>query len=100
MSSSQYSPDFLKSVKFLLCNILPGISCIWNDVYEIRAKTFLEVCGLQVFMCALVSRPAQHNYKLLRGNVGLSDNITKKIRWVALIMSLKIVLKVSMVLTF
>ena len=29
-------------IKFLLCNILPGLNGIWNDVYEIRTKAFLE----------------------------------------------------------
>src|SRR6218665_2731320 len=33
----------------VLCNILPGLICIWNDVYEIIiCKTFLE----GTFMCA------------------------------------------------
>ena len=35
-------------MKFLLCNILPGLVWIWNDVYEIVAKAFLE----GIFMCA------------------------------------------------
>jgi len=35
-------------IKFLLCNILPGLVWIWNDVYEIVAKAFLE----GIFMCA------------------------------------------------
>src|SRR6218665_2347431 len=36
-------------IKFLLCNTLVGLICIWNDVYEICSKTFLE----ETFMCAL-----------------------------------------------
>src|SRR6218665_542810 len=42
----QCSLQFLKvcaRIKFLLCNMLPGLICIWNDVYvmyEICAKTF------------------------------------------------------------
>src|SRR6218665_2065245 len=28
--------------KILLCNILPGLICIWNVEYKICAKTFLE----------------------------------------------------------
>ena len=35
-------------IKCLLCNILPELISIWNDTYEICAKTFLE----GTFMCA------------------------------------------------
>ena len=44
-------PSFFKvcvRIKFPLCNILPGLSCIWIDIYEICAETFLE----GTFMCA------------------------------------------------
>ena len=48
--------NFSKSVciKFLLCNILPGLVCIWNDVQKHFWKEHL--CVLQVFLCSLVSR--------------------------------------------
>jgi len=42
-------------MKFLLCNILPDLFLIWNDVYEICAKTFLEGNLLRApsfFVCA------------------------------------------------
>src|SRR6218665_2250315 len=44
-------------IKFLLCNILPGLICIWNDMYEIMCKHLWKehLCALQVFWCALVS---------------------------------------------
>jgi len=35
-------------ITFPLCNILPGLICIWNDMYEVCAKTFFE----GTFMCA------------------------------------------------
>src|SRR6218665_233656 len=28
--------------KILLCSILPGLICIWNDMYEICTKTFMK----------------------------------------------------------
>jgi len=42
-------------MKFLLCNILPGLNCIWNDVYEIHGIAFFEVismCAHVFFVCA------------------------------------------------
>src|SRR6218665_1303309 len=53
-------------IKLLLCNILPGLICIWKDVYEICAKTFLEgkfMCAKN-FLCALVSRFVAHSLAL------------------------------------
>ena len=37
--------NFLKScvrIKFLLCNILPGLVCMWDNVLEICAKACLK----------------------------------------------------------
>src|SRR6218665_2617988 len=54
----QCSLSFLKvcvRIKFLLCNILPGLVCIWNYVYDICAKTFLEgtvTCAPSFLVCA------------------------------------------------
>ena|SRR6218665_19407 len=49
--------NFSKSVclKFLLCNILPGLICIWNNVYKIFAKTFLKgkFMSASSFLCLL-----------------------------------------------
>src|SRR6218665_2485020 len=49
--------NFSKCVckQFLLCNILPGLICICNDMYEICAKTFLEgtfMCAPSFLLCA------------------------------------------------
>src|SRR6218665_1046293 len=40
------------NTKFLLCNILPGAICIWNDVYEIGAKTFWKNYLTQFSPCS------------------------------------------------
>src|SRR6218665_303961 len=60
-------------IKFLLCNILPGLICIWKDVYEIMCKHFRKehLCARQVFFCALVSRLvcARTRALQLRGNI-------------------------------
>src|SRR6218665_251473 len=47
-------------IQFLLRNILPGLICIWNDVYEIIInvqKHFWKehLCALQVFLCVCIS---------------------------------------------
>jgi len=42
-------------IKFLLCNILPGLVCILNYVYEICAKTFFGgtfMCVPSFLVCA------------------------------------------------
>jgi len=42
-------------MKFLLCSILSGLNCIFNYVYEVRAKTFLEgtsLCTQSFLVCA------------------------------------------------
>ena len=46
--------------KIILCNILPGLICIRNDVYEIMCKHFRKEysCALQDFLCVLVARTA------------------------------------------
>jgi len=76
----QCSPYYFKvcvHIKFLLCNSLPELIWIWNNVYEICAKTFLKehLCALQVLFCALVSRPVCVRTRAqLRGNIGDDDN--------------------------
>src|SRR6218665_447681 len=55
-SPGQFSLSFFSlCVKFSLCNILPGLICIWSDMYGISAKTLLEgtfVCTQSFLMCA------------------------------------------------
>src|SRR6218665_3445055 len=54
-------PVILESLcaeKFLLCSILPGLICIWNDVYENMCKVCLDgtfMCASS-FCCAIISR--------------------------------------------
>jgi len=45
-------------IKFLLCNILPGRTSIWDNVYDICEKYFWKehLCCLQGFLGALVSQ--------------------------------------------
>src|SRR6218665_610863 len=68
-------PLFLKvcvRMKFFVCNILPGLICNWNDVYEICEKHFWKehLCALKVFLCALVSQPmCARTRAQLRGNI-------------------------------
>src|SRR6218665_4202135 len=45
LTSDEYSLKFFEvcvCLKFLLCNILPGLICIWNAVYEVGAKHIFE----------------------------------------------------------
>ena len=75
LTSDEYSLKFFEvcvCLKFLLCNIWPGLICSWNDVYEISAKTFLEgvfMCT-PIFLCALISQLVYvHTRAQLRGNI-------------------------------
>ena len=70
--------NFSKSVriKFILCDILPEIICIWNAVYEICAKTFLEgtfMCTPSFLVCAhLMACVCARTHAQLRGNIALN----------------------------
>jgi len=62
-------------IKFPLCNILLALISIWNDVYDYVQKHFLkeQSCALQVFLCALISRPVCACTRArLRGNIALN----------------------------
>src|SRR6218665_3299652 len=63
-------------IKFLLCNILPefGMTCmkyVQNTVWR------EHLCALQVFLCALVSRPVcARTCAQFRGNIDNGDPST------------------------
>ena len=52
-------------MKFLLCNILLGLVCIWNNMYKICAKYFL----MEHFSCVRSSHGLCARAQL-RGNIG------------------------------
>ena len=64
--------NFLKSmvtvqIRYLLCNILPGLICICDDVNEICVKPFLKgnfLCAPSFLVCARLTTRAQ-----LKGNI-------------------------------
>ena len=60
-------------IHFLLCNILPELIWIWNDVYEMCAKKHFwkeHLCAFQFLFCELVSRPVcACKCAQLRGNI-------------------------------
>src|SRR6218665_1495313 len=64
----QCSLQFFKvcvRIKFLLCNILSRLICIWSDVYEICAKAFLEgtfICNPRFLVCARLKLRANMVY--------------------------------------
>ena len=40
-----------------MCNILPELICIWNDLFEVYAETILEgtfMCGTSFLVCTRV----------------------------------------------
>ena len=62
-------------IKFLLCNILPGLIRIWNDIYEICAKTFLEGTFMRAPSFLVWARvPARERVHTRTGNIGCRDH--------------------------
>lgn len=59
-------------MKFVMCNILPALTCIWNDVFLVYAKTLLDetfVCAPSFLVCVRLTPPVCAHAQL-RGNIG------------------------------
>ena len=61
-------------IRVISCNILPGLICIWIDVYEICVKTFWKeifVCAPSFLVCAHLMVCVRMNVHSLEGTLPL-----------------------------
>ena len=75
-------------IKFPLSNFLPALVCIWNDINEIRAKTFSEgtfTCTQSFLVCAhLVTCVCMHSLEGTLVTGGAINTIMKIFSWLGM----------------